>query len=99
VNPYVLGGAVVALVLAAAGGFKFGSDFAKGQAAREEVLIKKAGDAAAERAAIEIGRIDVRISPIRERVEREIVKLPPTPEECNAPKAIVDAINDARKAP
>ncbi len=51
-NPYVIGGAIIALILAAGGGFKFGADFAKGQAAREEVLIKKAGDASAERAAI-----------------------------------------------
>jgi hypothetical protein len=99
VNPYVIAGAAVALVLAAGAGFKFGSDFAKGQAAREEVLIAKAGDAAAERAATAIAGIKVNIAPIRERVETTIREMPAMPVECNTPPAIDAAVNEARQAP
>lgn len=95
-NPYVLGGAIVALILAAGGGFKFGSDFAKGQAAREEALIQKAGDAAAERAAIAINGIKAKVYPIRERIETTIRELPAMPVECNTPASIAEDINKAR---
>ncbi len=98
-NPYVIGGAVVALVLAAGAGFKFGSDFAKGQAAREEVLIAKAGDAAAERAAGVIAGLTPKYTTINKNLETVIRELPPTPEACNATAAVLDQINEARKAP
>jgi hypothetical protein len=97
-NPYLIGGAVLAIALAFAGGTKVGSDFAKGQAAREEVLIEKAGDAAAERAAKAIAGIKVNIAPIRERVETTIRELPPMPVECNTPASINTEVNNARSA-
>ncbi len=98
-NPYVIGGAIVALILAAGGGFKFGADFAKGQAAREEVLIKKAGDASAERAAGVIAGLQPKYTTINRKLETEIRNLPPTPEACNITQTALDAINEARQAP
>ena len=98
-NPYIIGGTAVALVLAAGAGFKFGSDFAKGQAAREEVLIAKAGDAAAERAAEVIAGLTPKYTTINKNLETVIRELPPTPETCNATQAVVDQINEARRAP
>jgi hypothetical protein len=98
-NPYVLLAAGVALVLLCAGSAKLGYDHALGQAAREEVLIEKAGKELSTVAAKAIAGIDVKVYPIRERLEREITKLPPSPEECNATQPVLDAINDARRAP
>lgn len=98
-NPYALLGGLVATIVVAGGSFWFGISFQKGQSAREEVLIQRAGDAAAERAATAIAGIKTKVYPIREKIETTIRELPPMPVECNAPKSIVDGINEARKAP
>ena len=93
-NPYVLAGAVVALVLAAGGGFHFGSNYAKGKAAREEVLIAKAGEAAQQAAAAAIAKIKVVNQTNRTRIEREIVKVPDLAT-CNAGDAVKRVLDDA----
>ena len=91
--------AIVVAVALCAGSATLGYRYAQGQAAREELLIEKAGKAASVEAAKAIAGIQTKVYPIRERLEREITKLPPTPEECNAPAAVVESINDARRAP
>lgn len=88
--------AIVAVVLCV-GSATLGYRYAQGQAAREELLIQKAGAAASTEAAKAIAGINVQ--PIRERIEKIVRELPATPVECNAPPAVVEAINDARKAP
>jgi hypothetical protein len=99
VNPYVIIGAGVVALLLCAGSAKLGYDLAAGQAAREELLIKQAGDAAAERAAGAIAGLQPKYTTINRKLETEIRNLPPTPEACNATQAILDQINDARRAP
>lgn len=98
-NPYVLIAAGVAAVVLAAGSAKLGYDFAKGQAAREEVLIQKTGDVLAERAATVIAGLTPKYTTINKNLETVIRELPPTPEACNATPAVLDQINEARKAP
>lgn len=97
-NPWVILGVVLLLLGAAAGGFKFGSDYQLGKAAREEVLIQKAGDAAAERAAQAIAGIDVKIPPIKRIIENAI-KANTVYTECKPTQDAVDAVNAARTAP
>ena len=98
-NPHVILGAVLLAVALCAGSAKLGYDHAKGQAAREELLIQKAGAAASASAAKAISGIEMKTYPIRERVEQIIRETPATPPECDAPQAIVDEINKARAAP
>lgn len=98
-NPWVILGAVVAVVLLCAGSAKLGYDHAQGQAAREEVLIGKAGDAAAERASTIIAGLQPKYTTINRKLETEIRNMPPTPEACNITKAALDQINEARRAP
>jgi hypothetical protein len=95
-NPYLVGGAALLLFV---GGTTLGYRYAQGQAAREEMLIQKAGDAAAERAATAIAGIKVNIAPIRERVTETIRELPPMPAECNMPPSVNEEVNNARRAP
>ena len=98
-NPYVILGAVVTAVLIAGGSAIMGYRYAQGQAAREEVLIQKAGDASAERAAAAIAGLQPKYTTINRTLETEIRNLPPTPEACNITRAALEAINEARKAP
>jgi len=88
--------AVVVLALCGASA-KVGYDLATGKAAREELLIEKAGDKAAERAAKAIAGIQTKVYPIRERIESTIRELPAMPVECNTPTSIATDINEARK--
>lgn len=88
---------IVILLALCAGSAKVGYDLAAGKAAREEVLIRKAGDAAAERAAIAINGIKAKVYPIRERIETTIRELPAMPVECNTPAPIAEDINKARE--
>lgn len=90
---------VAATALVAALSAKLGYDFAMGKAAREELLIQKAGDAAAERAATAIAGLQPKYTTINKALETVIRELPPTPEACNATQAVLDQINTARKAP
>ena len=87
---------IVMLLVLCAGSAKVGYDLAAGKAAREEVLIRKAGDVAAERAAVAINGIKIKINPIRERIETTIREIPAMPVECNTPPSIAEDINAAR---
>lgn len=99
INPYTILAAVVLALLLSAGSATMGYRYAQGQAAREEVLIQKAGDALAERAAGAIAGLQPKYTTINRKLETEIRNLPPTPEACNITKAALDAINEARQAP
>lgn len=98
INPWVIVVGLVLLAGAAAGGFKFGSDYQLGQAARDEVLIEKAGKAAGEQAAKAIADIDVKLPPIRGIIEKAI-KDNAVYTECKPTQDAVDAVNEARRAP
>lgn len=93
-NPYVLLGAGLALVLAALGGFKFGSDYQKGKHARETVLIEAAVKKAQEEIAVVVRNIKVVNQTNRTRIEREIVKVPDLTA-CSAGADVRRVLNDA----
>ena len=98
-NPYAILGAVILALVLAAGSATMGYRYAQGQAAREEVLIEKAGDKAAARAAGAIAGLQPKYTTINRKLETEIRNLPPTPEACNITAAALAAINEARQAP
>jgi hypothetical protein len=93
-NPWVLLGALVVLMATFAGGLKVGGDYAKGQAAREEVLIAKAGEKASQAAAAAISKIKVVNQTNRTRIEREIVKVPDL-STCRAGDGVRGVLDDA----
>ncbi len=93
-NPYVLLGALVVLLMTFAGGVKVGGDYAKGRAAREEVLIAKAGEKASQAAAAAISKIKVVNQTNRTRIEREIVKVPDL-SACHAGDTLRGVLDDA----
>lgn len=75
-NPWVLLGGVLALLAALATGMKLGSNYQLGKAAREEVLIQTASEAAQKAAAEEIAKIKIVHQTNQTRLEREIVRVP-----------------------
>ncbi len=103
-NPWVLLGALVVLLGTFAGGIKVGGDYVwdvilnhpkvKGRAAREEVLIAKAGEAAQQAAAEAISKIKVVNQTNRTRIEREIVKVPDLAI-CRAGDSVRGVLDDA----
>lgn len=93
-NPWILLGAFVVMLALFASGVKVGTSYARGQAAREEILIAKAGDAAAIRAAEAISKIKVVNQTNRTRIEREIVKVPALTT-CHAGDAVRGVLDDA----
>jgi hypothetical protein len=94
-NPWLWVGVLVALFAAGGTGFYYGSDYQKGKSAREEVLIKRAGDAAAEAAASKIAGIEFNVAPIRERITHE-VQTNTVYKDCLNTDDAMKAINEAR---
>lgn len=89
----VVGVAVLALT---AGSARLGYNYSEGKHAREEVLIMKAGEKAAQTAAAAIAKIEVKVAPIRERVTHEI-QTEVRYKECVNTPAVMESINEARK--
>lgn len=87
---------IIGLVILAlcAGSAKVGYDLAAGKAAREELLIEKAGDAAAARAAAAIADIKVVHKTIQNQLEREIIHVPDL-NTCHAGPSVERLLNDA----
>lgn len=75
-NPYLLLGALIGAVMLFLGGVGLGMKYEKGQAAREEVLIAKAGEAAALASAVEIGKIQITQTTIRQKAQETIREVP-----------------------
>lgn len=93
-NPWIIVGALVALIAASAGGARLGYNYATGKAAREEVLIQTASEAAQQAAAKEIAKIKIVHQTNQTRLEREIVHVPDFTQ-CHAGDAAKRVLDDA----
>lgn len=95
-TPWKIGVAAVAAIAVIAGSARGGYVYSEGKHAREELLIAKAGEAAAKTAAQAIAQIEVKVAPIRERVTHEI-QTEVRYKECVNTPAVMESINEARK--
>lgn len=93
-SPWMILGVVLAVGSAFGGGTALGVKYAKGQAAREEVLIARAAEAAEMGAAREIAKIKVTNKTIKEKVEVQTREVP-IYNECRLTADIERLLNDA----
>lgn len=75
-NPWVILAIVLAFIGVGVGGAALGVRYEKGQEAREEVLIAKASDASQRAAAVEIGKIQITQTTIRQKAQETIREVP-----------------------
>jgi hypothetical protein len=73
-------------------GSKHTSDRIEAQTAREAAMVAEAQDVALRAAAEAIAKIDVQSVTIKQRTEREIVRIPA---DCVAPDSLLDLTNEA----
>lgn len=93
-NPWLLLGAVLTILAAFTGGVATGKSWQEGQAAKEEVLIQKAAEAAQLAAAEEISKIEVRNVTIKQKIERETLEVP-VYRDCSHTDAGLRVVNEA----
>ena len=75
-NPWLLLAAVSATLVSFGGGAAIGMNYANGQHAQKEVLIKEVAEAAQTAAAQEIAKLEIKHVTIKRAVEREVRTVP-----------------------
>ena len=76
INPWLLLGALLAILASFGFGYQRGSAKAEAEAEHQALLIAKASEAAQQAAAQEIAKIDIRHTTIRQKVQRETIEKP-----------------------
>lgn len=93
-NPWLLLGAVLAILGAFTGGVATGKSWQEGQSAKEEVLIQRAAEAAQMAAAEAISKIEVKNVTIKRQIEREVREVP-TYSDCRHSDNGLRVVNEA----
>ncbi|MFL9881295.1 hypothetical protein PQR63_23055 [Herbaspirillum rhizosphaerae] len=93
-NPWLIGGLLVAFLGASAGSFKLGMDHVEAGQAREDKLVQKAIDASTESAAKAIAAIKVKNTTVQQIMQKEIYEKPVYRDCRNTPDGM-RAINSA----
>lgn len=93
-NPYLLAGALFAIMGAYVYGHHAGAVAERGTSARQELLIARAAQAAQESAAREIRSIVVKNTTIRQKVEEKIREVP-VYADCRHDPNVLRLLNDA----